>query len=123
MTKKVKYDCLKCVAYCCTYTHIPTTKADIIRLAKHHSITPDEAKKKFTKKGDKENPRVLRHRDDEHFVTACMFLDQETRNCTIYEGRPKICREFPTQSRCGYYEFLMWEREVQDDPEWVATTD
>ena len=123
MAKKAKYDCLKCVAYCCTYTHIPTTKADIIRLAKHHSITPDEAKKKFTKKGDKENPRVLRHRDDEHFVSACMFLDQETRNCTIYEGRPTICREFPTQTRCGYYDFLMWEREVQDDPDWVATTD
>ncbi|MBT8471182.1 MAG: YkgJ family cysteine cluster protein [Marinicaulis sp.] len=122
MAKK-KYDCLKCAAYCCTYTHIPTTKADIARLAKHHGVTPAEAKKKFTKKGDKENPRVLRHRDDEHFVTACMFLDQETRNCTIYEGRPQICREFPTQTRCGYYEFLMWEREVQDDPEWIATTD
>ena len=52
-----------------------------------------------------------------------MFLDKETRNCTIYEGRPKICREFPTQKRCGYYEFLIWEREVQDDPDWVATTD
>ena len=122
MAKK-KYDCLKCAAYCCTYTHIPTTKVDIQRLAKHHGVTPAEAKKKFTKKGDKENPRVLRHRDDEHFVTACMFLDQDTRNCTIYEGRPQICREFPTQTRCGYYEFLMWEREVQDDPEWIATTD
>jgi len=123
MVKKLKYDCLKCTAYCCTYTHIPTTKADIKRLAKHHDMTEEQAKKKFTKKGDKENPRVLRHRDDEHFVTACMFLDQETRNCTIYEGRPQICREFPTQTRCGYYDFLMWEREVQDDPEWVATTD
>lgn len=123
MAKKLKYDCLKCPAYCCTYTHIPTTKEDIIRLAKHHGITPEQAKKKFTKKGDKENPRVLRHRDDEHFVTACIFLDPDTRNCTIYEGRPKICREFPTQTRCGYYEFLMWEREVQDDPDWVATTD
>ncbi len=123
MAKKLKYDCLKCTAYCCTYTHIPTTKADIKRLAKHHGVTEEQAKKKFTKKGDKENPRVLRHRDDEHFVTACMFLDQETRNCTIYEGRPQICRDFPTQTRCGYYDFLMWEREVQDDPEWVATTD
>jgi len=122
MAKK-KYDCLKCAAYCCSYTHIPTTKTDIKRLAKHYGVTEDQAKRKFTKKGDKENPRVLRHRDDEHFVTTCIFLDQETRNCTIYEARPKICREFPTQSRCGYYDFLMWEREVQDDPEWIATTD
>ena len=52
-----------------------------------------------------------------------MFLDEETRNCGIYEARPQICRDFPTQSRCGYYDFLMFEREVQDDPEWVATTD
>lgn len=123
MAKKLKYDCLKCTAYCCTYTHIPATKTDIKRLAKHHGVTEAQAKKKFTKKGDKTNPRVLRHSNDEHFVTACMFLDQDTRNCTIYEGRPKICREFPTQNRCGYYDFLTFEREVQDDPNWVATTD
>lgn len=121
MAKK-KYDCLKCTAYCCTYTHIPVTKTDIKRLAKHFGISEEQAKKRFTKYGDKENPCVLRHKEDEHFVTACMFLDQKTRNCTIYEARPKICRDFPTQSRCGYYDFLMFEREVQDDPEWVATT-
>ncbi len=122
MTKKL-YDCVKCTAYCCTYTHIPVTRTDLKRLAKFHGISVEKAEKKFTKKGDKENPRVIRHSDDEHFVTACMFLDQKTRNCTIYEGRMKICREFPTQKRCGYYEFLKWEREVQDDPTWVATTD
>lgn len=121
MAKK-KYDCLKCTAYCCTYTHIPVNKSDVKRLAKHFGISEAKAEKRFTKYGDKASPRVLRHKDDEHFVTACMFLDQKTRNCTIYEGRPKICRDFPTQSRCGYYDFLMFEREVQDDPEWVATT-
>jgi len=122
MAKKL-YDCVKCTAYCCTYTHIPVNKSDIKRLAKFHGISEQKAEKKFTKKGDKENPRVIRHSDDEHFGSACMFLDQKTRNCTIYEGRMKICREFPTQKRCGYYEFLKWEREVQDDPKWVATTD
>lgn len=121
MTKK-KYDCLKCTAYCCTYTHIPATKTDIKRLAKYFGVSEKVARDKFTKKGDKENPRVLRHKEDEHFLTACMFLDQKTRNCTIYKGRPQICRDFPTQTRCGYYDFLMFEREVQDDPEWVATT-
>lgn len=122
MAKKL-YDCLKCPAYCCSYTHIPTTKTDIRRLAKHFGVTPEKAEKKFTKKGDKDNPRVLRHQDDEHYVTICMFIDTETRNCTIYDARPKICREFPTQKRCGYYEFLKFERETQDDPDWVATTD
>ena len=122
MTKKL-YNCLKCTAYCCTYTHIPVTKSDVKRLANFHGVSVEKAAKKYTKKGDKENPRVLRHTDDPHFATSCMFLDKDTRNCTIYEGRPKICREFTTQKRCGYYEFLKWEREVQDDPTWVATTD
>jgi len=122
MAKKQKYDCLICTAYCCSYTHIPASKSDIKRLAAHFEMTPEQAKKRYTKKGDKENPRVLRHTNDEHFVTSCMFLDKETRNCTIYDARPKICREFPTQNRCGYYDFLEFEREVQDDPDWVATT-
>jgi len=119
---KSKYDCLKCVAYCCSYTHIQANKTDVKRLAKHFDLTEEQAKRRFTKKGDVETPRVLRHTEDEHFVSSCMFLDKETRNCTIYEARPKICRDFPTQTRCGYYDFLMFEREVQDDPEWVATT-
>lgn len=121
MNKK-KFNCLKCPAYCCSYAHIPVTKRDLKRLAKHFSVDEDEAKKRFTKKGDKASPRVLRHTTDEHFISSCMFLDKETRNCTIYEGRPQICRDFPTQTRCGYYEFLKFERDVQDDPEWVATT-
>lgn len=123
MAKKQKYDCLKCPAYCCSYTHIPATKSDIKRLADYFELTPEKAEKKYTKKGDKENPRVLRHTDDEHYITACMFLDKDTRNCTIYDARPAICREFPTQNRCGYYDFLTFEREVQDDEDWVATTD
>ncbi len=118
-----KYDCLKCPAYCCSYTHIPTTANDIKRLAKYFEVDEEKARRRYTKKGDKENPRVLRHTDDEHFGSSCMFLDEETRNCGIYKARPKICRDFPTQTRCGYYEFLTFEREVQDDEEWVATTD
>ncbi|WOI52534.1 YkgJ family cysteine cluster protein [Parvularcula sp. LCG005] len=117
-----KYDCLKCPAYCCSYAHIPATDEDVTRLAEYFGLSFAAAKKKYTKKGDKDTPRVLRHQSDEHFETICQFIDTETRNCTVYHARPAICREFPTQTRCGYYDFLMFEREVQDDPEWVATT-
>ena len=41
---------------------------------------------------------------------------------TIYTARPRICREFPGAVKCGYYEFLKFEREAQEDPELVATT-
>lgn len=117
-----RYDCIACPAYCCSYAHIPVTDKDVERLAKHFGLSTKDARRKFSKKGDKETPRVLRHKEDEHFTTICRFVDSETRNCTIYEARPEICRDFPTQKRCGYYEFLMFEREVQDDKEWIATT-
>ena len=63
--------------------------------------------------------RVLRHQKDEIFGTACQFLDLETRQCTIYDGRPEICREYPGGVRCGFYDFLMAERSSQNDPEYV----
>ncbi len=46
-----------------------------------------------------------------------MFLNQETRKCTIYNARPSVCREFPTTSRCAYYDLIEFEREQQDDPD------
>src|SRR3546814_14269730 len=69
---KVKYDCLKCPGYCCSYPNIHTKPEDIKRLAKHFGIDAEKAEKRFTKKGFKEEgmetrPRVLRHQADEHF--------------------------------------------------------
>jgi len=116
------HDCLKCPAYCCSYPHIPVTAADIRRLAKHFGLSEERARAKFTKRGDEETERVMRHAADAHFTTACLFLDQETRNCTVYKARPSICRQFPAGARCGYYDFLAFERRVQGDPDWVATT-
>lgn len=121
-TERVFYNCSKCPAYCCTYAAIRVTKADLTRLAKFFGISAKRAFGKFTKKGEKGNERVLRHRKDEHFGSACRFLDQETRQCTVYEARPKICRAFPDSKRCGYYDFLCFERRHQDDPETIATT-
>ena len=48
-----------------------------------------------------------------------MFLDLKTRRCTVYEARPAVCRDYPDRPRCGYYDFLKWEREFQDDPDFV----
>ena len=44
-----------------------------------------------------------------------MFLDQETRGCTIYHARPAVCREYPARSRCTYYDMLQFERRQQQD--------
>ena len=77
-------------------------------------------REKYTKVVQDE--RVLRHKQDEIFETCCRFLDVETRKCTVYEHRPRVCRTYPGQVHCGYYDFLVFERAAQDDPEYIALT-
>jgi Fe-S-cluster containining protein len=114
--KVVKYDCDKCVAYCCSiYERVQVTLRDVKRLAAHFGVTPEVASARYTKVFGKE--RILRRRADRLFGQACMFLNQETRKCTIYHARPGTCREFPTTSRCAYYDLIEFEREQQDDPD------
>jgi len=116
-----QFNCSKCPAYCCTYDHIEVTGSDLDRLARHHGVSREKAEKKFTKKVEGGKLRVLRHQKDEIFGSACRFLDLETRQCTIYEGRPAICRTYPGTGRCGFYDFLSAERRIQEDPEYVPS--
>ncbi|MEO8034862.1 MAG: YkgJ family cysteine cluster protein [Acidobacteriota bacterium] len=111
------YDCLKCPAYCCSYDRIIVTKADLNRLARHFGVEPEVARRRFTK--TVEGEQVLRHQKDEIYGSICMFLDLKTRRCTIYEGRPGVCHEYPDKARCGYYDFLRWERRQQDDENFI----
>lgn len=111
------YDCSKCPAYCCSYDRIGVNNRDIARLAKHFEIDAETAAKRFTKPSP-DGP-VLRHQKDKIYGSICMFLDTKTRRCTIYEARPGVCHEYPDRPRCGYYEFLKWEREFQSDETFV----
>ena len=115
------YNCKKCPGYCCSYPIINVTGRDLTRLAQHLGLTEKECEKKHThaKYGRK---RIMRRKADEHYGRICKFFDTAERRCTIYEGRPAICREFPGKGNCGYYDFLKFERSAQNDPKWVATT-
>ncbi|MEE2775942.1 MAG: YkgJ family cysteine cluster protein [Acidobacteriota bacterium] len=117
------YSCARCPAYCCSYARIQVSEKDIRRLARHFGTTEKKARKRFTKKDTEEKGwRVLRHHEDEHYGTACQFLDEQTRNCTVYEARPEICRDFPGTTRCGYYDFLSFERNALEDENYISTT-
>jgi uncharacterized protein len=115
------YDCSKCPGYCCSYPQIGLVKADITRLAKHFKLTFEEAERKFTREAYGQK-WTLRRKKDVHFGRICRFFDTKKRNCGIYAVRPKICRSFPNETSCGYYDFLVWERRHQEDPDYVATT-
>ena len=119
---KAKYNCLKCPGYCCSYQEIEVTQRDIDRLAKHFGISSRQAEARFTKLKASDGAFLMRHRKDTVFDSICMMFDQEKRRCTVYEARPGVCRKYPDSKRCGYYEFLKFEREQQGDEELVALT-
>ena len=109
-----RFDCSKCTAYCCSYDHIEVTARDVSRIAGHFGLSDAAAKERFTKVVA-DGTRVLRHRKDHIFKSVCVFLDQKKRCCTIYAVRPGLCRVYPYGTRCGYYQFLSFEREHADD--------
>ena len=119
---RARYSCAKCPAYCCTYTEIEVSSRDIDRLARHFGVSYAVAEERFTKQDTEKKKRMMRHRKDKIFDSACMMLDQEKRRCTVYDARPGVCRKYPDSSRCGYYDFLRFEREQQGDKEYVALT-
>lgn len=108
------FDCAECPAFCCSiYEVVAVTNRDLERLAKHHGMSLRAAERHFTRKNG--DDRVLRRQKDELLGTTCRFIDKETRRCTIYESRPTVCRSYPGQSRCAYYDVITFERNVQED--------
>jgi Fe-S-cluster containining protein len=111
---RVYFDCNKCPAFCCSiYDRVQVTKRDINRLAKYFGVVFETARRRYTKMYEGE--RVLRRTKDKIFPETCMFLNQETRGCTIYHARPAVCREYPDRVRCSYYDVLQFERRQQQD--------
>ncbi|MFN7930381.1 MAG: YkgJ family cysteine cluster protein [Blastocatellia bacterium] len=64
---------------------------------------------------------MLKHRKtypaQKHF--SCRFFHPTKRQCTVYEHRPGVCREYPDARRCGYYDFLKWNAQAQQDETFI----
>lgn len=122
-TVTARYDCAKCPGYCCSYPRIAVSDFDIERLARHFGIGVAEARRKFTYRyRTKElDEQLLRHRKDHIYHSTCRFFDQRLRRCTVYEARPSVCRIYPEDRTCGYYEFLKFERAQQGDDEFIPS--
>lgn len=82
-------DCLAC-ANCCKTTGPLFTNADIERIAKHFRMKPSQFIDRYLRI-DEENDHVLQE-------VPCTFLGADNY-CSIYEVRPKACREFPHTDR------------------------
>ena len=120
---KVHYDCSKCPGYCCSYPRIEVKPSDLKRLARYFNVTEEVAARRFTRiyMDDGKPERILRHQKDTVYETICRFFDTEERRCTIHEGRPAVCREYPNGKHCGYYTFIKFERKHQDDKSFIPS--
>lgn len=82
-------DCLTC-ANCCKTTGPLFTNADVARIAKHFRMKPQRFIEQYLRV-DEENDYVLQQ-------VPCTFLGADNF-CSIYEVKPKACREFPHTDR------------------------
>ncbi len=82
-------DCLSC-ANCCKTTGPLFTPKDLERLAKHFKLKQQQFIEKYLRL-DEENDYVLQS-------VPCTFLGTDNY-CSIYDVRPKACREFPHTDR------------------------
>ncbi|WP_124980063.1 YkgJ family cysteine cluster protein [Nonlabens xiamenensis] len=87
-------DCLKC-ANCCKTTGPLFTHNDINRIAKHFRMKPGDFIDQFLRV-DEEDDFVLQQ-------TPCHFLGADNY-CSIYDVRPKACREYPHTDRRKLYQ-------------------
>jgi uncharacterized protein len=82
-------DCLQC-ANCCKTTSPIFYQTDIERVAKALKIKPGELIEKYLVI-DEDNDYVLKS-------APCPFLGPDNY-CSVYESRPKACREYPHTDR------------------------
>ena len=88
-TEFKRTDCLEC-ANCCKTTGPLFTDKDVERIAKHFKMKPQQFISQF-----------LRVDEDKDYVlqsVPCTFLGADNY-CSIYDVRPKACREFPHTDR------------------------
>jgi len=86
-------DCLTC-ANCCKTTGPLFTQKDIERIAKHFRLKPGEFIDTYLRL-DEENDFVLQQ-------VPCSFLGADNY-CSIYDKRPKACREYPHTDRKDFH--------------------
>lgn len=89
-----KIDCLQC-ANCCKTTGPLFTDKDSERIAKHLKMKTADFERKFLRT-DEDQDKVLQN-------LPCWFLNTDN-TCSIYEVRPKACREFPHSDRKKIYQ-------------------
>lgn len=91
-----EFDCLDCANCCKTISPIITYR-DIDKLSKVLGLKPGAFREKYLLE-DEEGDFVFK-------AAPCPFLERDHR-CSVYEERPKACREYPHTDKKNMYQIL-----------------
>jgi len=89
-----KTNCLSC-GNCCKTTGPLFTNADVERISKHLRLKSQQFIEQYLRV-DEDNDYVLQQ-------VPCGFLGQDNY-CSIYDVRPKACKEFPHTDRKKFHQ-------------------
>ena len=110
--------CDDCMANCCKLT-LELKVPDLLRMGVIDEFTAGEPIKKIAKHLKKEGFVRLFNLKTEIFTMAqkenrdCLFLDDETRKCTIYDKRPDTCLNHPEVGpRPGFCAYQKFEEDI-----------
>lgn len=105
----LRFKCTGC-GDCCTGSpgYVWVNQAEIDAIAAELGISADECEKKYVRKiGIRRSLVELPQADYD-----CVFLDAETRKCTVYAARPRQCKTWP-----------FWQSNVRTEKTWAETCD
>jgi Fe-S-cluster containining protein len=85
-------DCTTC-AHCCRTLQIVVDAQDIRKLAARLGIKPSQFSRRYVQTAADGTKHLI--------STPCAFLGDDNR-CTVYEDRPRACRDFPYLYEPGF---------------------
>ena len=78
----------RCTGHCCESFYLPYTSREELL---------EDFKVKQKEDGEMIADMVI-HLEGNNFT--CRFFDFNTRDCTVYDKRPRMCREYPYGQKC-----------------------
>src|SRR5262245_12780335 len=101
----LRFECTQC-GNCCTGApgYVWVNAAEIAALAQLVNETVDAFEEKYTRKVGNRTSLI------EYSNGDCVFFDNKSRRCTVYDARPRQCRTWP-----------FWNSNLKSSSAWAHT--
>ncbi len=101
----LRFECTGC-GDCCSGApgYVWVDEAEIVALANEMQMTPEDFERKFVRQ-EGDGKSLTEYPDGD-----CIFLDPQSRKCTVYNSRPTQCRTWP-----------FWDSNLKRKKDWNET--